>query len=511
MKTFFVCSLLGLISVAVGPAQTLLTPTTASAPDGIAPNGIGATTGELLFSEPYCTSTGQPRGIYSVTSISGTSASVVETTPLPETTNCAENYLYISPGLGGFTAGDVYAAGWNSANTAGEIYKNGSAFVPIPGPYYGHAGVTFDTIGTFKFALIVTTTSGVFGYDSMGNSIFSYPLSSQLAGSYVLESATVAPLSNPACPGCLYITAESLIAANGGANPPPGVIFVVRPNTAGGTQITTVWATTPYLEPENVLFINSQSCTFDGYSYFVSIYAMDGQIRQGSNTNSGAILAFTPAQLTAARGQFLIAFEDGHITTYDGASSFTNFYTNTNYQFEGATTVACPAATGCPATQGFWKNHGFPSNLFNAQGQVSIAGVNYTAGQLHTILDTAPKGGDAALILMHQLIAALANIAAGAQITGVTELGMNVSTAITDAESLLQFGLSQPGFPGSNPAGVTFPINFNSSSGNFVQSSTTLGGYFTTLANVLDAYNSAQGLNCQEGSGLTSGSNIHQK
>jgi hypothetical protein len=147
--------------------------------------------------------------------------------------------------------------------------------------------------------------------------------------------------------------------------------------------------------------------------------------------------------------------------------------------------------------------------LFNAQGQVTIAGVTYTAAQLQTILQTPQKGGDAALILMHQLIAALANEAAGAQNVGVTENGVDVNLAISEAETLLQFGLPQPGFPGSNPSGVTFPINFKASSGNFVQSSTTLGGYFTTLANILDAYNSAVGLNCTEGSGLTTGPNVH--
>ena len=98
---------------------------------------------------------------------------------------------------------------------------------------------------------------------------------------------------------------------------------------------------------------------------------------------------------------------------------------------------------------------------------------------------------------MHQLIAALANEAAGAQNVGVVENGVNVNLAIAEALSLLQFGLPQPGFPGTNPPGVQFPINFNASAGNFVSASSTLGGYLTTLSDILDAYNSAVGLNCQ--------------
>ena len=59
------------------------------------------------------------------------------------------------------------------------------------------------------------------------------------------------------------------------------------------------------------------------------------------------------------------------------------------------------------------------------------------------------------------------------------------------------------GFTGTSPSTVVYPINLNNPSSTwFVQSGTTLGGYFTTLANVLDAYNSAVGLHCSEGSGL---------
>jgi hypothetical protein len=214
-------------------------------------------------------------------------------------------------------------------------------------------------------------------------------------------------------------------------------------------------------------------------------------------------------------GQALIPFEGtkanpGNIVSFNPAtSSFLPFSTPTPipaatpaaYQLEGASLVACAPATGCPATQGFWKHHAFPASMFT-NGTVMIAGVAYTASQLTDILNTPPSGGNAAIILMHQLIAALANEAAGAQNVGVVENGVNVNLAIAEALSLLQVGLPQPGFPGTNPSGVQFPINFNAATGNFVASSSTLGGYFTTLSDILDAYNSATGLNCSEASGL---------
>lgn len=66
---------------------------------------------------------------------------------------------------------------------------------------------------------------------------------------------------------------------------------------------------------------------------------------------------------------------------------------------------------GCTLTQGYWKNHeeAWPVDA------LSIGGVSYSAPELDALLGT-PAGGDASLILGHQLIAALLNIASGAGI-----------------------------------------------------------------------------------------------
>jgi hypothetical protein len=247
--------------------------------------------------------------------------------------------------------------------------------------------------------------------------------------------------------------------------------------------------------------------TGTNFAYFVSAYSTGAQFG-AYQPNNGALLAFTQAQVMPYVGQALIPIErTGSILAFNTATNtFSTFSTptpvpaqatNNIYQFEGSTLVTCaPAAGGCPATQGYWKHHAM------ATPTLSIAGISYTNAQLVTILDTAPKGGDATLILVHQLIAALANEAAGAKHVGVVEDGVNVDLAITQAFSLLESGLPQAGFPGSNPAGVVFPINLHNSTGTFVQAGTTLGGYFTTLSTVLDDYNSAVGLNCSEGAGL---------
>ena len=492
----------GIFAAATIAAQpTIISPNTSS----IAPLGVGATTSELLFTQPFCENPVQSRGVYSVTNFVGTgltrTATMSETIPLVETHSCAENYFMISTGSGGFTPGAVYSTGWNPNNQSAAIFKNGSLFIPTLNGTLGLAGITFDTVGTFNMALIATTNLVAAGYNAAGTELFSYPAPS----GFFFESATVAPITYGPCPGCLVLTAESIAATNRDPNAPNGAIYVVKPGTPSGTAPTLV-ATTPGLEPESALFVSPQLCTLNGtnFSYFVSGFATGNQKFTPTPTN-GALLAYTNTQIAPLAGQFIIPFEAGNIYTYNGITNTFTPFDSTAYQLEGASLVQCAPAAGCPATQGFWKHHAFPASMFNAQGQVIIGGVAYTSNQLVTILNTPPAGGDAALILMHQLIAALANISAGAQNVGVVENGVNVDLAISEAEQLLQGGLPQPGFPGSNPTGAVFPINFINTSGNFVQASTTLGADLSTLSSVLDAYNSAVGLNCQEGSGLNTG------
>jgi hypothetical protein len=492
------CLLMGTLPVLAQP--TFIVPATGS----IAPNGIGVTSSELLFSQPYCDGV-QPRGVYSATSfVSGGTgildATMTEVFGLPVQSGCsaiqgAENYFAISPGLGGFTLGSVYATTPNGLG-GDAVYKDGVSFIPsITDPAPGHAGITFDTVGTFNNYLFVTTPAGVFGYDSGGNLQLSFP--APVAQS-AFESATVAPALNTACAGCLYITSDTI----GGGQ---GSVYTVPAHSPTGTNPTFL-TLVPGTEPEGIQFVTPNACTLGttGLSYFVSGYAHGGQITNGMATN-GALLAYSLAQVTPFVGDALIPIEiGGSIYAMNPATkAFTTFSTPTApgtsdlYQFEGNTLAECaPAAGGCPATQGYWKHHAM------ATPTLTIGGVTYTDAQLVTILDTAPKGGDATLILVHQLIAALANEAAGAKHTGIVEDGVSVDTAIADANSLLATGLPQAGFPGSNPSGVSFPINLHNSTGTFVQAGTTLGGYFTTLSNVLNDYNSAVGLNCSEGSGL---------
>ena len=100
------------------------------------------------------------------------------------------------------------------------------------------------------------------------------------------------------------------------------------------------------------------------------------------------------------------------------------------------------AQTTCPAlTQGFWKNHQSAWRVTS----LTLGTTNYTAAQLETIL-TTPAGGDASLILAHQLIAALLNIANGTDPSPV-------SATILDANTLLGAGPIPEGIKPSSPLG----------------------------------------------------------
>jgi len=102
---------------------------------------------------------------------------------------------------------------------------------------------------------------------------------------------------------------------------------------------------------------------------------------------------------------------------------------------------------GCTLTQGYWKNHpqAWP------QTSLTIGGVTYTQQELLTILRTAP-GGDASLILAHQLIAAMLNQLNGAGMPPA------ITQAINDAQAWMAAN------KGTN-AGLPYGISASSAAG----------------------------------------------
>lgn len=68
------------------------------------------------------------------------------------------------------------------------------------------------------------------------------------------------------------------------------------------------------------------------------------------------------------------------------------------------------SANECPLSQGYWKNH---AESWPVVDGLEIGGVAYNNAELSTILHTPPKKGNSYLIVGHQMIAALLNIANG--------------------------------------------------------------------------------------------------
>jgi hypothetical protein len=172
-------------------------------------------------------------------------------------------------------------------------------------------------------------------------------------------------MSNTACPGCLYITSDTI-----GTLTDQGSIFTVPAHSPDGTMPTFLTHVTG-AEPEGIEFITPNTCTLSGtdFSYFVSGYAHGGQITNGMATN-GALIAYSTAKLAPYVGQALIPIEVGPNNTGSsilafnptktGSGAFTVFDTPTApgttdlYQFEGSTVVpsspSCVLCKGTPST-----------------------------------------------------------------------------------------------------------------------------------------------------------------
>jgi hypothetical protein len=124
----------------------------------------------------------------------------------------------------------------------------------------------------------------------------------------------------------------------------------------------------------------------------------------------------------------------------------------------GAFSVTPSCGSGGAFTQGYWKNH--PSAW---PGSVLVGTTTVSVSQGIDILQTPPKGGDATLILAHQLIAAELNVAGGAD-------SSCIASTIAAANALL----------------AAHPV------GSGLKSSSTDGATATQLASTLDDYNSGK-------------------
>ena len=246
--------------------------------------------------------------------------------------------------------------------------------------------------------------------------------------------------------------------------------------------------------PAHANILDSATATVDCNGFNVTVLA-SGLI-PGTTYEIDFTLTLTPTSGPAIPVTGKIDFVAGSSSVSEGASGtwpgapLTQPYTVTGtatlasngstvpITFNGADSIdlSCTAATGCPATIGFWKNHIFPPSVVS--GGLVIGGVQYSATDLLTILNE--NGGNAIAILGRQLVGARINIAAGA-VDNPTADG-----AIATAEALLKAN----------------SLNLLTSD---VDPSSTLGQALIAQSVILDAYNSGNFNTCAEGTGLTNG------
>jgi hypothetical protein len=159
---------------------------------------------------------------------------------LPSTGNqCLARDVVVSPGLGGFQAGVVFAV---QKQTIYRIPANGGnarAFVTIPSLQSSETSLTFDTVGTFGFNLIATGRLGEIWRITPSRTT---TLVTNLG--HHIEGAQMAPSGFAPFGGQLL-----------GTNDFTNSIFAV---SASGVESTVA----AYDQPESVEFVPTQVCEF---------------------------------------------------------------------------------------------------------------------------------------------------------------------------------------------------------------------------------------------------------
>ncbi len=467
-------------------------------------NGISAVGGVVLYTRPFCQvpagadSTINPRLIFQLHG----DGSVTKFGQIPYliydgnfNTTCAENYIAIAPGQGAWAAkaGYVYVTQGDIVYELKPDGTNNGIFVTLPAGFGagGHTGINFDTVGSFGYNMIVSGTGGVLVLDQTAALVTSFANPSP--GNF-LEAPHVAPLSFTPYDGWIFAGVDAGLSAG------PGV-YAFPPTSCLLCGVTNVLSGGSAPHPEAVDFAPDPACSIRinglDYGYLIAVY--DGTTWYASpetTADSSEIWGVRQSDMPPA-GSLLVQDERNGTVNYFPTSllltPFINFGTDPGKDQEDATTLTCaPQGTGCPATKGFFhKLSHWPSAsivvggvTYNGTAQtMTIGGITYTTAQLLLFLPTGqpPSGGNGYIIGGSQLIAAVLNMAAGAQQTTASLNAISdMNTALTGINMIC--GSAICGTPSD-------PLN-------------------TLLKNdggTLDSYNNATGLNCTEGTGLTLG------
>jgi hypothetical protein len=343
--------------------------------------------------------------------------------------------------------------------------------------------------------MIVSGTGGVRVLDQTAALVAAF---ANPSGTDFIEAPHVAPLSLVLHAGWIFAGVDAGPAAGTG-------VWAFSPTLCGpqaGCPATNVLSGSVAPRPEAVDFSAGPTCSIRingvDYGYLLSVY--DGTTGEASHetiASTAEIWGVRASDMPPAGSLIVQDERDGTVNYFPNSLSLTLnpfiAFADPFKDQEDATTLSCPPqGTGCPATKGFWhKASRWPDASIVVGGvtyngaakTMMIGGITYTQAELLLFLPTGqpPKGGNGYIIGGSQLIAAVLNMAAGAQQT-TAALG-----AISDMNTLLN-GIDMV----SGGAIIGTPAD-------------PLNTLLKIDGGTLDSYNSALGLGCSEGDGLNLG------
>ncbi|MBC5993626.1 hypothetical protein [Pontibacter cellulosilyticus] len=163
---------------------------------------------------------------------------------------------------------------------------------------------------------------------------------------------------------------------------------------------------------ENESYVRVIDASGKVYNFPLTMYPNEGSVQ-------------TVTMNVANAKTLIVVFDGANRSVGSGAIDNINFCVNIPDQ-----------PTGCTRTQGYWKNHATGKKANPAWGSLHDD-MFFNSGMTYLqILNAAPKGGDAYIILAHQYIAAKLNVAAGASMPA------NVLTVYNNATTYFNGGSS---------------------------------------------------------------------
>ncbi|HWI62727.1 MAG TPA: hypothetical protein VNT75_12855 [Symbiobacteriaceae bacterium] len=291
--------LISCLCLAVGQAFAASPSLFTNMPDAI---GVAATR-DRLFVTTYCN---DPRILWAIDSAGNKTAFAT----LPNRgAGCYEDYLAVSPGLGGFPANYIYVVQGGNIIQVSADGASVSLFATIPGFQPTHNGITFDQVGTFGYDMILTGANGTVWRVTSGGS-----RSQIAAGLPQVEGPVVAPMSLAPYGGWILAAAENVSR-----------VYAISP--VGAVQVA---ANIPSAESVHIIPMNVCNFGSTGGAFFSAIYPTH-------------LAKFPASDFAGLGGQIIVTSEGGgsYRLSSNGTALVTSVFHGNIGQHEGSAFVDC--------------------------------------------------------------------------------------------------------------------------------------------------------------------------